>query len=78
VTLRTDNKPNVPHTHNYKKSNIRGVNIMSSTSDKISGKTKQAVGKMTDNKKLEAKGKVEETKGEMKSKIKHVGDKLAD
>ncbi|HEY4963641.1 MAG TPA: CsbD family protein [Candidatus Saccharimonadales bacterium] len=51
---------------------------MSSTSDKISGKTKQAVGKMTDNKKLEAKGKVEETKGEMKSKIKHVGDKLAD
>lgn len=39
----------------------QGVNIMSSTSDKISGKTKQAVGKMTDNKKLQAKGKAKST-----------------
>ena len=39
---------------------------MSSTTDKISGKTNQAVGKMTDNKKLQAKGKAQETKGNIK------------
>lgn len=50
---------------------------MSSTSDKISGKTKQVVGKITGNEKLEAKGKAEETKGKVKSEIKHAGDKLA-
>ena len=33
---------------------------------------------MTDNKKLEAKGKVEEAKGQLKNEVKHVGDKLAD
>lgn len=49
---------------------------MSSTSDKISGKTKQVVGKVTNDKKLEAKGRVEETKGNVKSKIKHMSNKI--
>ncbi len=47
-------------------------------SDKISGKTKQAVGKATDNKKLEAKGKAQETKGHVKDKIKSAGETISD
>lgn len=50
---------------------------MSSTSDKISGKTKQAAGKMTNNKGFEAKGKVEEAKGKAKSNLKRVGDRIS-
>ena len=49
---------------------------MSSTSDKISGKTKQVVGSLTNNKELETKGKVEETKGEVKGYLKHAKDKI--
>jgi uncharacterized protein YjbJ (UPF0337 family) len=51
---------------------------MSSMSDKISGKTKQAVGKATDNEELQAKGKAQETKGHVKDGIKSVGDTIAD
>lgn len=50
---------------------------MSSATDKISGKTKQAVGRMTDNKELEAKGKVEEAKGKVKSGAKRAADKMS-
>lgn len=48
---------------------------MSSTTDKISGKTKQAVGKMTDNNELKVEGKVEETKAKVKSKLKRATTK---
>jgi uncharacterized protein YjbJ (UPF0337 family) len=49
---------------------------MGSTSDKINGKTKQVVGKITNNKELEVKGKAEEIKGKVKSKIKHTSDRI--
>ena len=49
---------------------------MSSTSDKLSGKVKQAVGNATNNKELKAKGKIEETKGEIKDTLKHADDKI--
>ncbi|MBI5357375.1 CsbD family protein [Candidatus Saccharibacteria bacterium] len=44
---------------------------MSITSDKISGKAKRVVGSITNNKELEAKGVLEETKGKVKSNLKH-------
>lgn len=47
-------------------------------SDKISGKTKQTIGKATNNKELEVKGKAQETKGHAKDKIKSAGDTFAD
>ena len=50
---------------------------MSSTSDKISGKAKQTLGKMTNNKKLRARGKVEETKGDVKSALNDVSKKMS-
>ncbi len=49
---------------------------MSSTSDKISGKTKRVIGDITNNKELEAKGMVEEAKGKAKSDLKRAGDKI--
>ncbi len=52
--------------------------MMIITKDKMSGVAKQAIGKATDNKTLQAKGKVRETKGAMKSKLKDGGNKLAD
>lgn len=36
---------------------------MSSSTDKITGKSKQTVGKVTGNKKLQAEGKMQEMKG---------------
>lgn len=42
---------------------------MSGLSDKLSGKAKQAAGKLTDNKKLQAEGKAEEVKGNIKDKL---------
>jgi uncharacterized protein YjbJ (UPF0337 family) len=47
---------------------------MSSNADKFKGKAKQAVGKATDNKELQAKGKAQETKG----RIKDAGEKFTD
>ncbi len=47
---------------------------MSDTSDKLAGNAKQMIGKATNNKELEAKGKLQETKGDMGSKIKKAGD----
>jgi len=43
--------------------------LMSGLSDKLSGKAKQAAGKLTDNKKLQAEGKAEEVKGNIKDKL---------
>jgi uncharacterized protein YjbJ (UPF0337 family) len=51
---------------------------MRSTSDNISGKTKQVVGKVIGNKKLQAKGKVQEASGNLKGKLKDAGKKLTD
>jgi len=50
---------------------------MSGTSDKISGKIKQVVGSATNDKELEAKGKIEETKGKVKDNLKHAVDKIS-
>jgi uncharacterized protein YjbJ (UPF0337 family) len=51
---------------------------MSSTSDKVSGKTKQAVGKLTHNQTLQAKGKAEEARGVIKKSIIDAGKKLSE
>jgi len=39
---------------------------MSKTSDKYGGKAKQAVGRLTGNKKLQAKGKLQEAKADLR------------
>lgn len=49
---------------------------MKSMSDKLNGKHKQAVGRATDNKKLEAKGKAQEASGKAQSKLKKTGEKI--
>jgi uncharacterized protein YjbJ (UPF0337 family) len=51
---------------------------MSDTTDKMSGKLKQAVGGITGNDRLKNEGKMEEAKGDAKTKLKHVGDKIGD
>ena len=55
---------------------------MSGMSDKLSGKAKQAAGKMTDNKKMQAEGKAQEMKGHTHDAINdgkmHVSDKMAE
>ena len=51
---------------------------MSGTSDKISGKTKETLGKATNNKDLEAKGKTQETKGHVKDKINSAAEVVTD
>ena len=43
---------------------------MSGNTDKFKGKAKQVVGKATDDKKLQASGKAQETKGRLKNTIK--------
>jgi len=44
--------------------------------DKIKGRIKQAVGDLTDNKRLKTEGKVDEFRGAVKNKIDKVSDKL--
>jgi uncharacterized protein YjbJ (UPF0337 family) len=46
--------------------------------DKLEGKAKQAAGKVTDNKELQAKGKVQETKGKLKGAVEKLDQKLDD
>ncbi|MBL8159422.1 CsbD family protein [Candidatus Saccharibacteria bacterium] len=50
---------------------------MSGTTDKMAGKAKKTIGKMTDNKKMQAEGKTQETKGKMKSGMKDAGETLS-
>ncbi len=45
-----------------------------SAADKASGATKEAAGKMTDNKKLEAEGKLDKAKGEAREFVGDVKD----
>ncbi len=54
-------------------------------SDQVSGKTKETVGKVTDNERLEAKGKLQHDKAELaedfddlKEKAKHAADDVKD
>ncbi len=42
---------------------------MSNLSDRMAGKTKQVTGKLTDNKKLQVEGKVQEKKADVKQKF---------
>jgi uncharacterized protein YjbJ (UPF0337 family) len=42
--------------------------------DKVSGAAKEAIGKVTDNKKLEAEGKIDKAKGEAREVIGDVKD----
>ncbi len=49
---------------------------MKSMSDKLNGKHKQAVGRATDNKKLEAEGKAQEASGKAQGKLKEAGEKI--
>lgn len=49
---------------------------MSGTSDKINGKIKQVVGIVTNDKELEAKGKLEEAKGNVKTNLTDTVDKI--
>ena len=44
--------------------------------DKLKGRIKQAVGDITDNKRLKAVGKAQEFRGNVKNKIDEVADKL--
>lgn len=47
---------------------------MSGTTDKIKGNVKEAVGKVTGDKSLEAEGKVDQAKGAAKNAARDVGD----
>lgn len=49
---------------------------MGSTSDKMSGKAKQAVGNMTNNKEMQAKGRAQEVSGKMQEKANDVKDDI--
>lgn len=49
---------------------------MGSAMDKMGGKAKQAVGKTINNKEMQAKGKMQELKGEAEEKIDHLKDKI--
>lgn len=49
-----------------------------STTDKLSGKAKQAAGKVTDDKKLQAEGHAEEAKGTLKDKLNDVVDTVSE
>lgn len=51
---------------------------MNSKADKFSGKTKQVVGKVTDNKKLQAEGKAQEASGKAQDKLKDAGEKVTE
>lgn len=48
--------------------------IMGSSSDKLSGKAKKSLGKVTGNKEMEAKGAAQEAKGKAEEEM----DKLSD
>jgi len=50
---------------------------MGSMRDKISGKSKQVIGKVTKDKELQARGKMQETAGELKAKFKGMGEDVS-
>lgn len=46
--------------------------------DKLKGKAKEAVGRVTDNEKLEAEGKMDQAKGDLKSAAEKAKDTARD
>lgn len=51
---------------------------MGNMMDKISGKAKETIGKATDNRKLELKGKIQQGKASLKDKAEHIGEEIKD
>lgn len=51
---------------------------MNEFADKLSGKAKQAVGKVTDDKKLQAEGKAQELKADAEKTANDISDKAKD
>lgn len=51
---------------------------MKNFGDKVAGNAKEAWGQATDNEKLEAEGKVQQTKGEVGEKVEGAKDNVAD
>ncbi len=49
---------------------------MSGLGDKLEGSAKEAVGKVTGDEKLEAKGKLEQITGNLKDKAEEIGDQV--
>lgn len=54
------------------------TNRVEGAMDKAAGSVKQAVGKMTDNERLEAEGAVQKTKGDIQNKVGKAQDKIGD
>jgi uncharacterized protein YjbJ (UPF0337 family) len=51
---------------------------MASATDEMSGKAKKVAGKVTGNKSLEMKGKVQETAGKAEAGVERAGDAMVD
>ncbi|MDJ0347571.1 CsbD family protein [Streptomyces sp. H10-C2] len=49
-------------------------NKAENTGDKLKGKTKEALGKLTGNERLEAEGKADQAKGDLKQAGEHAKD----
>ena len=64
------------------KAEVRGLqylireNGMDGQMDKVKGRVKQAVGDLTNNKRLKAEGKLDEVRGTIKNKIDKAADTL--
>jgi uncharacterized protein YjbJ (UPF0337 family) len=55
---------------------LKQENDMDGQMDKLKGRIKQAAGDLTNNKRLNAEGKAQEFRGNVKSQIDEVADKL--
>ena len=51
---------------------------MENTAEDLGGKAKEAAGKMTDNERLEAEGKMDQAKADMKNTVEDVKDAFRD
>ncbi len=54
---------------------IEEYSLMSGTSDKIKGRVKEAVGVLTDDKRLKREGKLDQATGKIKKTVERVVDK---
>ena len=55
---------------------LKQENDMDGQMDKVKGRVKQAVGDLTNNKRLKTEGKLDEFRGTVKNKIDKAADKL--
>jgi uncharacterized protein YjbJ (UPF0337 family) len=55
---------------------LKQENDMNGQMDKVKGRVKQAVGDLTNNKRLKAEGKLDESRGTVKNKIDKAADTL--